>query len=102
MLSSGTTNIGGRSVTQSEGDASALATHPIVGQLAEGAHHAVDSVAGVAAHAAQTLDEKGQQLRAAPSHLIDRCCSQIRSRPFVSLALAMTSGFLMGWLLRQR
>ena len=102
MPSPGSTTTGSNGETPAPTDASAQAAHPVVERLAADAHHAVDNVASVAAHTAQSLGEGRRQLQAAPTNLVEGCCTQIRNRPFASVALALAGGFLLSWLLRQR
>ncbi len=83
-------------------DAVSGAARPAVDQVAEGIHHAVDRVAGRATRAAESLDAKGQQLRAAQARLGARCGARVRDKPMVSLAIAAGAGLLLGWLISRR
>jgi ElaB/YqjD/DUF883 family membrane-anchored ribosome-binding protein len=75
---------------------------PAVDQVAAGVHHAVDRLADAANHAAQSIEAKSGQLRAAQSRATETVLSQIRERPLASLGAAVAVGFLLSWLLRLR
>jgi ElaB/YqjD/DUF883 family membrane-anchored ribosome-binding protein len=83
-------------------DRASTAVHPAVDRVSAGAHHAVDSLAGAASHAAESLDARTTQLRDAESRLVQTCRTQMRDQPFLTLGIAVASGFALSWLLRQR
>lgn len=83
-------------------DKASDAVRPTVDQFAKGAHEAVDRVAGAAANAAETLENKGEQLREAQSHLAAACRVQMRERPFATIGIAVAAGFALNWLLSRR
>ena len=78
------------------------AARPTVDRISAGAHQAVDRLAEAAAMAADSLDTRGRQLRAAQSRLIDNCYSTLREKPVSSLGVAVAAGFLLGWYLKRR
>lgn len=83
-------------------DKASEAIHPGVDHLTSGAHQAVDSLSGAASRAADTISVKSHQLRDAQTRLTASCCTHVRERPLSSIGIAVASGFLLSWLLRQR
>lgn len=78
------------------------AVHPAVDHLSDGAHHAVDKLAGVAISAAETIEQKTEGLRETQLKFVRQCRFQLHDKPVVALGLAVTAGFLIGWLLKKR
>ncbi len=66
------------------------------------AHEAVDKIASAACHAAEALDEKGEQLKNAEHRLVDNCNGYIRSNPIASIGIAVAAGFMFSRLLSGR
>ncbi|GAB6141622.1 hypothetical protein JCM14076_23510 [Methylosoma difficile] len=66
------------------------------------AHEAVDKIASAASHAAEALDEKGEQLKNAEHRLVDNCNGYIRSNPIASIGIAVAAGFMLSRLLGSR
>jgi ElaB/YqjD/DUF883 family membrane-anchored ribosome-binding protein len=66
------------------------------------AHEAVDKIATAAGHAAETLGEKGEQLKNAEHRLVDNCQSYVRSNPIASIGVAVAAGFMLSRLLGSR
>jgi ElaB/YqjD/DUF883 family membrane-anchored ribosome-binding protein len=78
------------------------AVHPAVDHLSDGAHHAVDKLAGVAISAAESIEQKTEGLRETQLKFVRQCRYQLHDKPVVVLGLAVTAGFLVGWLLKKR
>lgn len=70
-----------------------------VDRMASGAHAAVDTVAGAATHAAETLDVKGEQLKGAQKKLVESAQEYMRDHPAASLGIAMAAGYVLSRLL---
>lgn len=66
------------------------------------AHEAVDKVASATNQAAETLSEKGDQLKNAEQQLVENCRGYIRDNPITSLGIAVAAGFLLSRLLSGR
>jgi len=78
------------------------AADPVVHRVASGAHDAVDKMAGVAAQAAEAVDEKGEQLREFQAQWLDKSRAYIRDNPVKALGIAVVGGFLLSRLLSSR
>jgi ElaB/YqjD/DUF883 family membrane-anchored ribosome-binding protein len=78
------------------------AARPAVDHLVDGVHQAVDKLVGAANMATKTLDAKGEQLALAQSRLTKTCRTYVQEKPLTSLGIAVASGFLLSWALRQR
>lgn len=72
------------------------AARPAIGRVASSAHGAVDRIAGAATQAAETLEEKGGQIRDAQARLVDDCSAYVREHPFASMGVLVAVGFLLG------
>lgn len=83
-------------------DRASNVARPAVDHLTESAHQAVKTLSVAATRAAETLDARSRQLRDAQLRLAESCGSYIREKPMTSLSIAMTAGFLLGWLFKQR
>lgn len=66
------------------------------------AHEAVDKIASATSQAAETLGEKGEQLKNAEKQLMENCCSYVSNNPITSLGIAVAAGFLLSRLLSGR
>jgi ElaB/YqjD/DUF883 family membrane-anchored ribosome-binding protein len=75
---------------------------PVVHRMASGAHEAIDRAAGVAAQAAEAVDEKGGELRALQVEWLDKSRAYIRDNPVKALGIAVVGGFLLSRLLSSR
>jgi ElaB/YqjD/DUF883 family membrane-anchored ribosome-binding protein len=73
-----------------------------IDKAANSAHEAVDKVASVTNQAAQTLGEKGEQLKNAEQQLMENCCGYVRNNPVSSLGIAVAAGFLLSRVLSRR
>jgi len=78
------------------------AADPVVDRLASGTREAVDIMADVAAQAAETLDEKGEQLKELQVRGLDNSRTYIRDNPVKALGIAVVGGFLLSRLLSSR
>ncbi|MGR8981496.1 MAG: glycine zipper domain-containing protein, partial [Gammaproteobacteria bacterium] len=52
--------------------------------------------------AAETLSEKGEQLKNAEKQLMENCRAYVRDNPITSLGIAVAAGFLLSRLLSGR
>ena len=66
------------------------------------AHETIDKIANASTHAAQEIDEKGEELKNAEQELINSCKTYIRDNPVYSLGIAVATGFLLSRLLSSR
>ena len=72
-----------------------------IDKAASSAHEAVDKVASVTNQAAETLGEKGQQLKKTERQLMENCCGYVRENPVTSMGIAVVAGFLLSRLLNR-
>jgi ElaB/YqjD/DUF883 family membrane-anchored ribosome-binding protein len=61
---------------------------------------AVEQVAGVAAPAAQWLEDQGEALSSRGERLMDGTCKYVAAHPLRSLGLMLAAGYLIGLLTR--
>ncbi|MDT4328459.1 DUF883 family protein [Methylomonas sp. MED-D] len=66
------------------------------------AHEAVDMIANASNQAAETLDQKGEQLKTAEQRIVKNCQVYIRDNPVTALGIAVAGGFLLSRLLSSR
>jgi ElaB/YqjD/DUF883 family membrane-anchored ribosome-binding protein len=66
------------------------------------AHEAFDKIANATSEAAETLGEKGEQLKNAEQQLMKNCRSYISDNPITSVSIAAAAGFLLSRLLSRR
>jgi len=59
---------------------------------------AVEQVAGVAAPAAQWLEDQGEALSSRGERLMDGTCNYVAARPLRSLGVLLAAGYLIGLL----
>lgn len=83
-------------------DKASDAARPTVDKVAASAHQVVDKLAGVATSAAETLDQRGGQLRDAQSRLSESCRTYVRENPMASLGIAVLAGFVLSKILSSR
>lgn len=76
--------------------------HPAVEQISASVHQAMNKVTNVATHAADVIDARSKALIDMQTRIAERCRSQIKDKPMTTLAIAVGTGFLLSWLLRQR
>lgn len=77
-------------------DRAADAARPAVDSVAHGAHRAVDEVTDAASRASEALSAKGEQIKAAETHVVE----YVRRHPLASLGVAIAAGFFVSRLLR--
>lgn len=78
------------------------AARPVVDRISSGAHLAVDKIAGAAGQAAETLGEKGEQLKNAQARAMAQCRGFVRDHPVRSVGIAVAAGFLLSRLVTWR
>jgi ElaB/YqjD/DUF883 family membrane-anchored ribosome-binding protein len=78
------------------------AVHPAIDSLTSSAHNTVDRLADAAGNAAENMDLKTAQLNAARLRLSEKVRSQIKTRPLITLGVAVASGFALSWLIKSR
>ena len=83
-------------------DRTSDAVNPAVDQVVAGLHTAVGRLSDVASQVAGKLELTGGQLKDTQSRLATSCRGYVREKPMTSLGIAVASGFLLSWALRQR
>jgi ElaB/YqjD/DUF883 family membrane-anchored ribosome-binding protein len=73
-----------------------------INKASKSAHEAVDKIANAGNQAAETLGEKGEQLKNAEQQLVENCRGYVRDNPITSLGIAAAAGFLLSRLLSGR
>ncbi|MDO8843089.1 YqjD family protein [Methylicorpusculum sp.] len=73
-----------------------------IDKISNSAHEAYDKVASAGAHAAEVMNEKGEQLKNAEQQLVKDCRGYISKNPITSVGIAAAVGFFLGRLLNQR
>jgi len=71
-------------------------------RIADGAHSAVDSIAGATSNAADNLQAKGKQLHATQEEWSNQVRDYVRENPMTTLALAAASGYIASRILGSR
>lgn len=66
------------------------------------AHEAIDKIASATNQAADTIGEKGEQLKNVEQQLLENCRVYVRDNPITSLGIAVAGGFLLSRLLSCR
>jgi ElaB/YqjD/DUF883 family membrane-anchored ribosome-binding protein len=74
----------------------------ITDKASDFAHEAGEKIASAANQAADTLNEKGEQLKNAEQRLMHHCCGYVKDNPATSLGIAVAAGFLLSRLLSAR
>ena len=86
--------------------ASADTLRPVVDQLLAGMHQAVERLADVAAQAVTKTVEgaelSGEYLKDTQDKALRGARGYVREKPLTSIGIAVASGFLLSWALRQR
>lgn len=70
-----------------------------VDKAASSAHQAVDTIAGATNQAAETLSEKGRQLRNAEQQLMESLRFYINDNPITSMGIGIAAGFVLSRML---
>ncbi|WP_446811374.1 DUF883 family protein [Methylomonas sp. 2BW1-5-20] len=73
-----------------------------VDRLRSGVHSAVDKVANATSQAAESLGQKGEELKNAEQQFLEDCRSFIDKNPATSLGIAAGAGFLLSRLMSGR
>jgi len=83
-------------------DTVAGAARPALDHLASNAHGTVDRVGVGAAHAAEALGVRGDQLNDSGKKLVERAGEYVRENPVASLGIAVAAGYVLSRLLSSR
>lgn len=83
-------------------DSTSKTVHPALDNLSEGSHKTVDKLADVAMNVAESIEQKSDSLQEMKIKLFDQCRTQINDKPIIALGIAISTGFLVGWLLKKR
>ena len=67
----------------------------ITDKVSHSAHEAYDKIADATSQAAETLGEKGEQLKKTEQQLMKNCRGYISENPMTSVSIAVASGFLL-------
>ena len=74
----------------------------VVDTVSDLAHEAVDKASKVTNQAADTLVEKGEQLKNAEQRLMKKASNYVRDNPITSVSIAVGVGFLLSRLFNNR
>jgi ElaB/YqjD/DUF883 family membrane-anchored ribosome-binding protein len=83
-------------------DSAAEATRPAIDHMVANAHETVDRAGVAAAHAAEALGIKGDQLNESSQRIIERASVYVRENPVASLGMAVAAGYVISRLLSSR
>ncbi len=83
-------------------DTASEASGPAVDRMVRSAHATVDSIGGMATHAAEALDLKGEQLTKAKNQVFKATDDYLHAHPIVSIGLAVAAGYLISRALSSR
>jgi len=64
-------------------------------KVSHSAHEAYDKIADATSQAAETLGEKGEQLKKTEQQLMKNCRGYISENPMTSVSIAVAAGFLL-------
>ena len=78
------------------------AARPALDHLASNAHGTVDHVGVGAAHAAEALGTRGDQLNDNGKRMVERAGEYVRENPVASLGMAVAAGYVLSRLLSAR
>ena len=67
----------------------------ITQKVSHTAHEAYDKIADATSQAAETLGEKGEQLKKTEQQLMKNCRGYISENPMTSESIAVAAGFLL-------
>jgi ElaB/YqjD/DUF883 family membrane-anchored ribosome-binding protein len=67
----------------------------ITDKVSDSAHAAYDKIADATSQAAETLGEKGEQLKKTEQQLMKNCRGYIRENPMTSVNIGVAAGFLL-------
>lgn len=74
----------------------------ITDKASQFAHETGEKIANASNQAADSLSEKGEQLKNAEQRLMKDCSSYVQNNPATSLGIAVAAGFLLSRLLSAR
>lgn len=83
-------------------DSTAASLRPVLGQLMTGVHEAVDRLSDVAAQAASKAELSSAYLNDSRVRMLSGCRRSVRAQPLTAIGVAVASGFVLSWILRQR
>jgi ElaB/YqjD/DUF883 family membrane-anchored ribosome-binding protein len=66
------------------------------------AHEAAEKIASASSQVADTIGEKGEQLKNAEKRMVENCRGYVRDNPITSLGIAVAAGFVLSRLLSGR
>ena len=67
----------------------------ITDKVSDSAHAAYDKIAEATSQAAETLGEKGEQLKKTEQQLMKNCRGYISENPITSVSIAVAAGFVL-------
>ena len=67
----------------------------ITDKVSHSAHEAYDKIADATSQAAETLGEKGEQLKKTEQQLMKNCRGYISDNPMTSVSIAVAAGFVL-------
>jgi len=67
----------------------------ITDKVSNSAHTAYDKIADATSQAAETLGEKGEQLKKTEQQFMKNCRGYISENPMTSVSIAVAAGFLL-------
>ncbi|MCX7099713.1 MAG: DUF883 domain-containing protein [Methylococcales bacterium] len=74
----------------------------MTGKASKLAHEAGDKLADAGNHAAEALEETGEQLLNAEQQLVANCRGYVRDNPLAAIGIAAAAGFMVSRLLNNR
>ena len=74
----------------------------ITDKVSDTAHAAYDKIADATSQAAETLGEKGEQLKKTEQQLMKSCSGFISDNPITAVSIAVATGFLLSRLVSRR
>ncbi len=66
-----------------------------IDKAASSAHETIDKIASATTNAAESLSDKGRQLKNSEQQLLENCRGYVRDNPVTSLGIAVAAGFLL-------
>lgn len=75
---------------------------PVMDMLVSSVHEAVERLAHVATEAADKVEVSGEYVKNMQVRATRSTRSYVRERPLTALGIAVASGYLLSWALRQR
>jgi ElaB/YqjD/DUF883 family membrane-anchored ribosome-binding protein len=75
---------------------------PVLDHLMAGVHEAVDRLSEVAAQAVSKVELSGEYLKDSQTRMVSCGRNYVRAKPLTSIGVAVASGFLLSWAMRQR